>query len=695
MRMEAGENSQSGHHVAGLYTQMLMKPLMEELSEEAVRDLLRRAGEDRSPDELCDTSSWSSFDQFRSLLQEVKRSLESISPRREMGLRSVLIGNIELVETAQAFGSPASLFIEGGADNPLLPIRQYETTEIGPNEWAIRERFVDGFEPFPEYCEFTTGLLAVIPMVFGLPAGEVIEEECQCRGDPACLFRLSWESADETSRIEFLEMRTQLLEARLRQVHDMIEDLATNERYEDVLRGIVGSSLRAVGAAGCLLVIKPRASTPQRIYAQGLTQTEASSLAEAVLGGSTPSDAVVVIEVASARHTYGVLAVDGQGGVLAKHSRDTLMTYARLAAAALDSADALESARHEANTAQALLTLSSSLAHIKNMDEMVAQVVQAVPDVIDCDRVALFMHSDGPGTEADRELKLIASSGYPDEAVAVLRSITVAASGSAGAADDQGIARTVPLHVGTVAAISAPIRSPDRVVGYIVVGVTSGPDRLVITPQLTERLEGLAAQASIAISNSVLVDKIRFQAVHDALTGLPNRSLILDRTEQALARSTRRFERVAVLFIDLDGFKTINDTLGHGAGDELLKAVANRLAGSMRTSDSVGRLGGDEFVVLIDGDLTDEGPELVAERLLASLRSPFEIDGVVCPLNVTASVGIAVGTRPSANELLRDADLALYRAKAAGKDRFVVFRPEMHTAVPDHHQPELGLLDAV
>ena len=114
-------------------------------------------------------------------------------------------------------------------------------------------------------------------------------------------------------------------------------------------------------------------------------------------------------------------------------------------------------------------------------------------------------------------------------------------------------------------------------------------------------------------------------ATHDALTGLPNRTLVLDRAEQMLARSRRAKEPVAALFIDLDNFKDINDTLGHGSGDELLKTVAARLEGVTREADALGRMGGDEFVV-ITGELSlAAGPELAAERMLEALAPPFEL----------------------------------------------------------------------
>ena len=174
------------------------------------------------------------------------------------------------------------------------------------------------------------------------------------------------------------------------------------------------------------------------------------------------------------------------------------------------------------------------------------------------------------------------------------------------------------------------------------------------------------------------------RALHDPLTGLANRQLILDRTEQMLARVRRSFDPVAAFFIDLDNFKEANDSLGHEAGDKLLQAVATRLTAMLRASDTVGRLGGDEFVVLVEGVSLSTGPELVAERIRGALREPFRIEGYeALPITVTASIGIATGDRTSAQELLRDADIALYRAKAAGRNGFVVFEPAMQSAAID------------
>jgi diguanylate cyclase (GGDEF)-like protein len=187
-----------------------------------------------------------------------------------------------------------------------------------------------------------------------------------------------------------------------------------------------------------------------------------------------------------------------------------------------------------------------------------------------------------------------------------------------------------------------------------------------------------------------------FLATHDALTGLPNRTLILDRIEQTLTRARLNQEPVAALFIDLDNFKAINDSLGHGVGDELLCAVAARLEGVIRETDALGRLGGDEFVVVADGLSLAAGPELIAERLLEAFKEPFTLNGAEeTRVFVKASIGIATGGRASAEELLRDADIAMYRAKWGGTNRYLVFESEMQNEVQSRMEIEMDLQGAL
>jgi diguanylate cyclase (GGDEF)-like protein len=191
-------------------------------------------------------------------------------------------------------------------------------------------------------------------------------------------------------------------------------------------------------------------------------------------------------------------------------------------------------------------------------------------------------------------------------------------------------------------------------------------------------------------------DELGFLATHDPLTGLPNRTLILDRVEQMLARARRSQTPVAALFIDLDNFKGINDTLGHGVGDELLRAVTARLGGVIRDADALGRLGGDEFVVISEELSLGAAPELIAERLLDALAPPFKLGPQgEHRVSVSASIGIATGESTSAEELLREADIAMYRAKWDGKSRYAVFESGMQDILQKRMELEMDLRDAL
>jgi len=185
-------------------------------------------------------------------------------------------------------------------------------------------------------------------------------------------------------------------------------------------------------------------------------------------------------------------------------------------------------------------------------------------------------------------------------------------------------------------------------------------------------------------------------ALHDPLTGLPNRTLIFDRAELMLARARRQAGWAAALFVDLDNFKEVNDTLGHDVGDELLRAAGARLQTAVRSSDTLGRLGGDEFVVLVESEQPGPQPRMVAERILQAFSEPFVLS---TPgdraIRITASIGIATGDRASAQELLRDADVALYQAKALGKRRYEVFRAEMRRSITDAVELKAELLAAI
>ena len=181
-------------------------------------------------------------------------------------------------------------------------------------------------------------------------------------------------------------------------------------------------------------------------------------------------------------------------------------------------------------------------------------------------------------------------------------------------------------------------------------------------------------------------ERLEHRALHDPLTGLPNRALFLDRLEHALSRTVRHEGEISVLFMDLDNFKVVNDSLGHEAGDKLLVAVARRLEDCLRPEDTISRLGGDEFAILIEDIEDAEEVVLIAERISDGLLPPFSVGGQ--EVFVSASVGIAPNgpEEQSSLDLLRNADLAMYEAKENGKARYAVFAERMNARVLERLQ---------
>ena len=223
----------------------------------------------------------------------------------------------------------------------------------------------------------------------------------------------------------------------------------------------------------------------------------------------------------------------------------------------------------------------------------------------------------------------------------------------------------------TTSGVVGPVELRMERAGRVVEGVGSNlrNDRAV---------RGLALNFRDITERKVLEEKLRQLAFHDPLTLLANRNLFRDRVQHALSRALRGESRAAIMFLDVDNFKNINDSLGHDAGDRLLQAVAQRIVKASRSSDTVARLGGDEFGVLLEGVGAAGEVRRVADALIESLGTPFSLDGR--EVRVTASIGVAFSAADvTAEALLSNADLAMYHAKAAGKNRHVTFQPQMQT----------------
>ena len=336
-----------------------------------------------------------------------------------------------------------------------------------------------------------------------------------------------------------------------------------------------------------------------------------------------------------------------------------------------------------------LSRIQKSIASRIALEQVLDTIVAGAAELLQDEVVGLRLVD----AEDPQKWEMVATRGVPDEMLEETRTGRVG-EGCGGRAIAEGKLvvvedyeheqGTLPAFVddGVRSAMAAPVRERGEVVGSLVVATHAAGRHYSQAER--EILLAFAEHVSLALNDARTVSDAIHQAFHDSLTGLPNRSLLLDRLQQALARSQRSGAQVGLMFCDLDDFKTVNDSLGHAAGDELLVAVGKRLAGCIRPGDTAARFGGDEFVLLFES-LDRSQVTQPAQRVLEALRRPFKVRGRDVVIGV--SVGIAAGI-DSAEDMLRNADLALYRAKAAGKGRFEVFEPRMHAAMVERLELE-------
>jgi diguanylate cyclase (GGDEF)-like protein/PAS domain S-box-containing protein len=208
-------------------------------------------------------------------------------------------------------------------------------------------------------------------------------------------------------------------------------------------------------------------------------------------------------------------------------------------------------------------------------------------------------------------------------------------------------------------------------------------------------VRGVVITTRDVTERNAMEDQLHHQAFHDPLTGLPNRALFMDRLEHAVTLANRRGSKVAVLFIDLDNFKVINDSLGHNAGDQLLIAVAERLKACLRSEDTAARLGGDEFTILVE-DIASVGEVVqIAGRIADILQPPFALEEQEVVPSVSTGIALSNSAHEQPADLLRHADLAMYRAKHRGKARYEVFEPSMDAHAVERLLLETGLRRAL
>ncbi|MEI7858418.1 MAG: EAL domain-containing protein [Acidimicrobiales bacterium] len=488
-----------------------------------------------------------------------------------------------------------------------------------------------------------------------------------------------------------------------------------------LLSDLASRADQVVGAERFLLMVRPAPGMPIELHHRGLGEDAAGALAAELWNGDVDQvSARTVVDIASPRRRYGRLAVfDTPGSRRSAGDERILRHFALYAANVLDVYTVVSDARRSDTTARTILSFLEQLSGLTDLTQALRIVADAVPGITGCVQATVYRWDEVTSRLAfsasttgmaapDADLGPIAPEWFAARSL----SVDLIVPGGTGTSEDGvtvGAIAPSPSGVnhphtrrmasghqimvldrsniedpelqdlmdrsGMPASVIAPMIAAGAFIGVIAANFSqeSGPG-VIHDTDLHERLCGLADQAAAAIQNIELLEKVSHMAWHDALTGLPNRRLFEDRVEQELVRSRRVGEPVCMFFVDLDNFKTVNDTHGHATGDILIKQVSQRLLDTVRSQDTVARVGGDEFAILLPGLVDQLSINQLAERTLEAMHTPFSIFGE--EVSTSASIGIAIAPEhgDSYDDLLNRADEAMYRAKDLGRDAFEMFR---------------------
>ncbi len=334
----------------------------------------------------------------------------------------------------------------------------------------------------------------------------------------------------------------------------------------------------------------------------------------------------------------------------------------------------LASLRERHRLLEVLLDIQRSISHRKPLSDVLAAVTAGASGLLGGCPVALVLEDP---LAPDRPIVASTTAGGEWSASELAMVATAAAEVGSASGMDPALAAAVHINGARAGALVA-MAPPDAAFDDAQLGM----------------LDAFAEHASLALTDARTVEAME-EAFHDSLTGLPNRALFLDRLQHALDVAARRETDLCVLFVDLDRFKAVNDSIGHAAGDDLLRAVATRLSQCTRAADTAARFGGDEFALLLEDDGRGLHPERVAARIIAAMRRSFHVEGKEVYVGATVGIAHAAGAELTPDELLRNADLAMYRAKKAGGNRAATYEGSMRTALLARIELEADLRHAL
>lgn len=665
---------------------VLLAVVVELAGEQAVPELLSLAGSERSVEYLRDITNWISYDEAVALWRSGSRVTQNPNLPRLVGqLAAERLAASPVAALLRSLGSPENVYREVTTSaTKFSTVVRLEAVETRPGFAELVATPVDGFPRSPEHCAWTTGMLSSTTVLFGMPPANVEHNRCAAVGAPECRYEITW-PVDPAAGVsghsgdQLIALRHQLegMQERLQSMFATASDLIAADDVDDVLARITDRAAVEVRAPRFLLAVRMEPGGELHCHHRGFEPGEVTARAEQILDAQ-PEDQPkpwLVVPVRSNRRDYGrLLAAYDADERFFPQERELLEVYARYAATALDGAAALIEANRRFHQSSALLKLARALATAGTMVEVARRLADAVPLVVDCDRVGVYLwepvrgelvkravaNPDGIGELEQEEWSL---APQPGDALEGLLNDPQRDPWLIDPNTEDPWVRAEMQRMGEVAAMVVPLASEDSLLGMLAVSVRERPDRLRPTPDLLDRLSGVAAQATTALQNGRLVEQFKHQAMHDLLTGLANRLQFAEELRKAVNRARQRDELVTMFYIDLNGFKPVNDEHGHDVGDKLLSALGKRLTSSTRSTDTVARLGGDEFAVLLGSQTAPSEADLLAIRLADVFADPFMIDGH--KLHLSASIGRAIFPidADSADSLLRRADASMFAVK--------------------------------
>jgi diguanylate cyclase (GGDEF)-like protein len=656
---------------------------------EAVDELLRRAGSRRTREYLSDTTNWIAYDEAVSLWQAGAILTHHPQFAHAVGVDTAQrMGSSQVAAMLRSLGSPENVYraVATGAAE-FTTVTELEVVDAGPGFAEVVATAVPGFPRSIEHCAWTAGLMTCPSALFGLGPASVGHEDCQAMGAERCVYHVRWEvssedespSSEHAGEVTALRHQVDAMRDRLSSVFATASDLIAADDVDEVLARITDRAALEVRAIRYLLAVRVNSNGDLHCHHKGFDEDEIPRYVEALgewepgtEGGRVP-DSWLVAPIRSNRREYGrLLALRRDGATFFPQERELFEVYAQFAASALDGAAALAEAKERGDQASALLSLARTLAIAGTSGEVARRLANAVPLVVDSDRVGVCLWEPtrrelvrravtrhGDEVESEPAVWVPEPGGWLDRMITGSIDAPLFVDDSV----DEPQFQEMRDEFGIAAAVLVPLKAGSSFLGMLIVSVFDRPERLKMTADLLDRLSGVAAQATTALQNGHLLDEMTHQALHDQLTGLANRLQFTEQLRAAIEDARREVHPVTLLYMDLDGFKPVNDEFGHDVGDQLLVAVAKRLAACTREEDTVARLGGDEFAVLIDSATASADAEAVSERLARSLTDPFVIEGHELRLGVSIGRAVFPIDAGDPDGLLRCADAAMFGVK--------------------------------